>query len=222
MIRVVDKATFIQLLSLNLIRPTAASHAPDPTVFTEWFRKVKSVDRKPQAQIALDYEKDNKGLFRGVEERREEATVQELKRIITRFIGGRTTTRMTKAEAAAVVVKMLEEHQLQYLHFLSVKKLTALVREYVMSNNTRRKKSVSNEIDKFVKMAKRKAKVRGLHPQELNEIVAHLDYIIKVKASLDRAIEMLMEGTAIALDLYDEALGGIFTDIYVFVSVYLL
>ena len=107
MIRVVNKATFIQLLSLNLIRPTASALArarPGLTVFAEWFRSVKSVGRKPQAQIAQDYEKDNMGLFRGVEERREEATVQELKRIITRFIGGRTTTRMTKAEAAAVVV----------------------------------------------------------------------------------------------------------------------
>lgn len=123
---------------------------------------------------------------------------------------------MTKEDATEVVVDMLREHGKQYLHILSVKKMTTLVIKYVTCDNDRRKNGIQNQIDKHITRVGRSA--NNAHDQQYNEVAAHLDYIIKVKASINRAIELLTKGEAIYLDLYDKEFPeNYMRDVYVLV-----
>jgi len=111
----------------------------------------------------------------------------------------------TEAEAHAIVHKMLQEHELQYLLDYKVPQLMAMVVADVKGCAT------LAEAEEYLKSHE------SFEPHELNAIVAKMDYIIKTKASLELVIPKLMDGTAIYLDLYDPSFKAVRRDIYVMV-----
>jgi len=167
----------------------------------------------------IEEAKENEDLDRDLfcspknKQRRSDSVITTMKRLILSLINGECK-KMSRAKAIKIVVHMLQEHGKEYLHILSVQQLTTLVIEYVKSTK-KRQKELQGDIEKYYKQARDEL---DLHDQHYNEIVAHLDYIIKVKASIDRAIELLMEGKAIYLDLYDNEVGDYMRDVYVLVS----
>lgn len=170
---------------------------------------------KTPIEQAKENEDLNRDLFRSPNKKRKRrfSYITTMKALILSLVNGKCK-KMSEEEATKIVVHMLQEHGKEYLHILGVKKLTTLVIEYVKSNKKRRKE-LQDDIEKYYKQA---VDELDLHNQHYNEIVAHLDYIIKVKASIDRAIELLMEGKAIYLDLYDNEVGDYMRDVYVLVS----
>lgn len=174
-------------------------------------------------ETAQENEKNGFGPFRSHNGKKRSApVVKEMKKRIEDLVAsdGRLPEgkRMTKEDATEVVVDMLREHGKQYLHILSVKKMTTLVIKYVTcDDNDRRKNGIQNQIDRHIARVGRSA--NNAHDQQYNEVACHLDYIIKVKASIERAIELLTEGEAIYLDLYDKEFPESYMrDVYLLVS----
>ena len=108
---------------------------------------------------------------------------------------------MSHADAVATVVRLLEQHRLQYVYFLNARQLRAMVDEYVRGKYKGRR-------------------IVRDDPRILNEIVAMMDSLIHLKGIVNQSIKLLEEGKAITLYLYDEEFeGGKFVeDIYVLVS----
>ena len=133
---------------------------------------------------------------------------------------------MTLQQARANVLAMLEEHNLQYLFHLTVPQMMALVVKHVTGpNHRKRKQHVQDIIDMFVKSSEGKGRGRpdtlptteDLTNQELNEIMTMMDYIIKTKASIELVIPMLVDGSALCLNLFDKEAKKFRRGIYVMV-----
>lgn len=173
-----------------------------------------------QYEKAQGTEAGIKGPFRGTDKDvvRPQATIDKEKKKIINLVKD-CVTGMSEPEAKAVLVEFLFQFSMEHLQ-LDVQQMTALVVEYVMCNNDLRKVEIDAEIEELREAAVRNgAGRRKLARQELNEVIVHLDYIIKIKANINQAIELLKDGRAIVLELYDEEFEDYIIDIYVLVRI---
>lgn len=186
------------------------------THFVDFLKKVIRKSAGTSNKINHIYEaKKNERAGEGPFKGHNEETIKILKERITDLLRGSKDGHMTEKEATAIVVEMLEQHCMAYLWHLNVPQLTALVRDYVREENPHRAEVLEQEI---VAWRAEQKSTSTLHDQELNEIVTHLDFIIKVKGSLVQIVPLLMKRGAIHLDLYDEDFEEHMRDIYVEVS----
>ena len=196
---------------------------------------VRNNFKSSQVKEAQRNEEEGKGLFQG-------HTTEEAKRMkeeIINLMAGPKEGHKSEEEASSDIVAMLEQVGMEYVWFLSVQQMTHLVLQHVMFHNDQRKASIIKEIremdrtiddvrdlpsdtcqDEYIHTFS-----QTLHRQELNELVATLDKIIKLKSKLLKARDMLMERRAEVFELYDMSYSKdkklknkMIIDIYVMVS----
>ena len=186
-----------------------------------------------QAKEAQRNEDEGKGLFQD----HDEEDVKQMKKDIVNLMAGPKEGHKSEVEATSDIVAMLEQVNM-VIWFLSVHQMCHLVLQHVMLHNDhRRKASIVEEIRAMDRTVIDNASAlldsnwedelihnfsQSLHGQELNELVASLDKIIKLKAKLIKARDMLMDRRAEVFNLYDGSYEGeiddMVIDIYVPVS----
>ena len=193
-------------LSTNTIRITY--------IVSAYIREKKV---KTQLQLAQEIEVEGSGPFAG----HDKATAQELKNRIVDYLMEKAPG-MSKDEATAIIVEMLEQRQLEYVWHLTIPQLTGLVYKHVTEWNTLRPKHIKDMITAHRESQQYppSSPEYVLHDQEKNAIMNSMDVLIKLKGSLNQTLSLLMNGTAIHLHLHDEEYEAeSMLDIYLVVSV---
>ena len=185
---------------------------------------VTQVIRKKSRTVPLEQARKNakkgKGIFSGLSE----GTANDYKkRLVALLNDGPESDYMSEQEADSHIVRMLEYHDMQYLWFLSIHQLAHLALRHVMFHSNLRREDVREDIEKFTQQINRtidsveklpddswedddiSSFSERLHNQELNELSIMIEYMIKVKAKLISARNMLMDRRALFLDLSDDS-----------------
>ena len=216
--KVVSEDTLNTLLKETFTgKDTSATGRNTQTVLSSFMSRLRR-DRGSQWARAGKNEADGFGPFQSLTKAE---AVETKKAIIESFAKPRTSENlvMNKEEAGKKILDVLQSRGLGHLFHLSVAQMAHPLMDYVTTMNTHRDSKLQQEIDTFMEkmevcwggkdMDMSELRDIHFHNQLLNEVVAEIDGIIKIKASIELAIPKLMDGSLIYLKLWDKECGKV-------------